>query len=153
MKRAKLLLSALLVLIGSTLFAQNLQVSGTVQDRAGEAVTGAAVQLKGSTTVYAVTDNLGAYRISVPSNGILVFSCLGFETTEVPVSGRAVLNVTLETDTQMLDETIVVAYGTIRREANTGSVAAVKSEKLATAPATSVDKLLTGKMAGVQLSS
>ena len=153
MKKAKLFLSALFVLIGSTLFAQNLQVSGTVRDRAGEAVTGAAVQLKGSTTVYAVTDNIGAYRISVPSNGTLVFSCLGFETAEVPVAGRAVLNVTLETDTQMLDETIVVAYGTIRREANTGSVAAVKSEKLATAPATSVDKLLTGKMAGVQLSS
>ena len=153
MKKAKLLFSTMLILLSATIFAQNLQVSGSVRDGAGEAVTGAAVQLKGSTTTYAVTDAIGNFRITVPSNGTLVVSCLGFKTVEVPVSGRAVLEIILESDTQMLDETIVVAYGTIRREANTGSVAAVKSEKLATAPATSVDKLLTGKMAGVQLSS
>jgi len=153
MKKAKLLFSAILLLIGSTIFAQNLQVSGTVRDAEGEAVTGAAVQLKGSSTAYAVTDAVGGYRITVPSNGTLVVTCLGFKTQEIAVAGRAVINVTMEVDTEMLDETIVVAYGTIRREANTGSVASVRSEQLATAPATSVDKLLTGKMAGVQLSS
>ena len=117
MKKAKLLFSALFVLLGVTLFAQNVQVSGVVRESAGDVVTGAAVQLKGSTTVYAMTDALGNYRISVPSNGTLVISCLGFKTVEIPVNGRAVINVDLEPDSEMLEETIVVAYGTVRREA------------------------------------
>ena len=153
MKKAKLFFSALFLLIGLTLAAQNVQVSGVVRESAGDVVTGAAVQLKGSTTTYAMTDALGNYRISVPSNGTLVVSCLGYQTVEIPVNGRQVIDITLETDSEMLEETIVVAYGTVRREANTGSVSSVKSTALAAAPATSVDKLLTGKMAGVQLSS
>ena len=153
MKKAKLFFSALFVLLGVTLLAQNVQVSGVVRERAGDVVPGAAVQLKGSTTVYAMTDALGNFRISVPSNGTLVVSCLGFHTVEIPVSGRSVIDVTLETDTEMLEETIVVAYGTVRREANTGSVSSVRGAELATTPATSIDKMLTGKMAGVQLSS
>ena len=153
MKKAKLFFSALFLLIGLTLAAQNVQVSGVVRESAGDVVTGAAVQLKGSTTTYAMTDALGNYRISVPSNGTLVVSCLGYQTVEIPVNGRQVIDITLETDSEMLEETIVVAYGTVRREANTGSVSSVKSSALAAAPATSVDKLLTGKMAGVQLSS
>ena len=151
MKKAKLFFSALFVLIGVTLFAQNVQVSGVVRERAGDVVTGAAVQLKGSTTVYAMTDALGNYRISVPSNGTLVVSCLGYQTVEVPVNGRQVIDITLETDSEMLEETIVVAYGTVRREANTGAVASLKNEGLAEAPVSSVDKLLQGKMAGVQV--
>ncbi len=153
MKKAKLFFSTLFVLIGVTLFAQNVQVSGVVREGSGDAVTGAAVQLKGSTTTYAMTDVLGGYRISVPANGTLVITCLGFKTVEVPVNGRSVIDVILEADSEMLEETIVVAYGTVRREANTGSVSSVRAAQLATAPATSVDKMLTGKMAGVQLSS
>ena len=151
MKKAKLFFSALFLMIGVTLAAQNVQVSGTVQERAGDVVTGAAVQLKGSTTVYAMTDALGNYRISVPSNGTLVVSCLGYQTVEIPVNGRNVINVTLETDSEMLEETIVVAYGTVRREANTGAVSSMKNDGLAEAPVSSVDKLLQGKMAGVQV--
>ena len=151
MKKAKLLFSALFVLLGVTLFAQNVQVSGVVRESAGDVVTGAAVQLKGSTTVYAMTDALGNYRISVPSNGTLVVSCLGFKTAEIPVNGRAVINVDLEPDSEMLEETIVVAYGTVRREANTGAVSSLKNDGLAEAPVASVDKLLAGKMAGVQV--
>ena len=153
MKKAKLFLSALFVLIGSTLLAQNVQVSGTVRDKAGEAVTGAAVQLKGSTTVYSVTDNLGAYRILVPSNGTLVVTCLGFQTAEIPVSGRAVIDVTLEIDTEMLDETIVVAFGRTTREAFTGSAKVLDDEKLALSQVTNVTDALAGQVAGVQLIS
>lgn len=151
MKKAKLFFSTLFLLIGMTLFAQNVQVSGVVSEPSGDVVTGAAVQLKGSTTVYSLTDVLGNYHLSVPSNGTLVVSCLGFKTVEIPVGGRSVINVTLEPDAEMLEETIVVAYGTVRREANTGSVSSLKSDALASAPVSSVDKLLTGKMAGVQV--
>ncbi len=153
MKKAKLFFSTLFLLIGVALFAQNVQVSGTVRESSGDVVSGVAVQLKGSTTIYTMTDVLGNYRISVPSDGTLVFSCLGFKTSEIPVNGRTAIDVVLDVDSEMLEETIVVAYGTIRREANTGSVSSVKSAALASAPATSVDKMLSGKMAGVQLSS
>ena len=143
----------LFISIGAAL-AQTIKVSGTVTDAAnGEPVVGAAVQLKGSSSTYALTDDLGNYQLSVPSNGTLSVSCLGFLPTEMPVSGRTLLNISLRPDTQTLDDVIVVAYGTVRREANTGSVASVKNEQLAQAPATSVDKMLSGKMAGVSITS
>lgn len=153
---SKKLISTLLCLLVSfgSAFAQTLAVSGTVSDEAtGEPVVGAAVQLKGSTTVFALTDNNGAYQIFVPSDGVLAVSSLGYQAVEVSVNGRIAVNIALKSDTQMLDDVIVVAYGTIRREANTGSVSSVKNEQLAQAPATSVDKMLSGKMAGVSISS
>ena len=141
-----------LLLTGAAAFAQT-QVSGTVKEANGEPVSGAAVQLKGSTTTYAMTDALGGYKISVPSDGTLVISCLGYKTVEIPVGGRQVVDVTLESDAQLLEETIVVAYGTVKREAVTGSVSSVKGETLASAPVTSVDKALAGKLAGVSVSA
>ena len=151
MKKAKLFFSALFLLIGVTLAAQNVQVSGIVRDSAGDVVTGAAVQLKGSTTTYAMTDALGNYRISVPSNSTLVVSCLGYVTAEIPVNGRNVIDVTLETDTEMLDETIVVAFGTSTKESFTGSAKVVKSDDLAKAQVSAVTSALAGQVAGVQL--
>ena len=141
-----------LLLAGASAFAQT-QISGTVKENNGEAISGAAVQLKGSTTVYTMTDALGGYKISVPSNGTLVISCLGYKTVEVPVGGRQVVDVILESDAQLLEETVVVAYGTVKREAITGSVSSVKGETLTSAPVTSVDKALAGKLAGVSVSA
>ena len=141
-----------LLLVGASAFAQNVNVSGTIREANGDAVSGAAVQLKGSTTVYAMTDALGGYKISVPANGTLVISCLGYKTVEIAVGGRQVVDVILESDAELLEETIVVAYGTVKREAVTGSVSSVKGETLAAAPVTSVDKALGGKLAGVQVS-
>ena len=142
-----------LILSASVALAQNIRVTGTVSDAGGDGISGAAVQLKGSTSVYAMTDALGNYSISVPEDGVLVVSCLGFKTAEIQVGGRNFINVTLETDSELLDDVIVVAYGTVRREANTGSVTSMKSDGLAEAPVSSVDKLLAGKMAGVQVTS
>lgn len=153
MTKKSFILVIAMLLSAFTALAQNMQVSGTVKEASGDVITGAAVQLKGSATAYAMTDALGGYKISVPSNGVLVISCMGFKTVEVPVNGRALIDVTLESDTELLDDVIVVAYGTVRREANTGSVVALKNEELATAPVTSVDKMLSGKLAGVSLSS
>ena len=137
-----------------TVFAQTRRVSGVVSDATtGEPIVGAAVQLKGNSTTYSLTDELGNYQITVPSDGVLTISCLGFRDVEMPVSGRAVINIAMNPDTQTLEDVIVVAYGTVRREANTGSVSSVKNEQLASAPVTSVDKMLSGKMAGVSISS
>lgn len=153
MKKAKLFLSSLFLLLAVVASAQNIRVTGTVTESSGDAVVAAAVQLKGSSTVYAMTDALGNYSISVPSDGVLVVSCLGFQEVEVPVSGRTVVNVTLEADSERLDDVVVVAYGTVRKEAVTGSVSSMKGETLASAPVTSIDKALSGKMAGVQVTA
>ena len=111
------------------------------------------MQLKGSTTVYAMTDDLGGYSITVPSNGVLVVSFLGYKTVEIPVNGRTNIDVALEFEAEMLEDVVVVAYGTARKEATTGSVATVTGDVIAESPVTSVDKMLSGKMAGVQVTA
>ena len=154
MKKVKLFFTAVLVLIASSAWAQS-QVSGVVTDAStGEPLTGAAVMVKGTRTgTSATSDGTYSLRVSNPQEAVLVFSFYGFKTVEVPVSGRSRIDVAMEVDATTLDDVIIVAYGTVRREAATGSVSAVKGETLATTPATSVDKMLSGKMAGVQLSS
>lgn len=143
-----------LLLAATAAFAQStVKVYGAVTEASGEAVLGAAVQLQGSSTVYAMTDATGSFTLSVPDNGTLVISCLGFKTAEVAVSGRSFIDVILEPDQELLDEVFVVAYGSVRKEANTGSVTSLKTDKLVEAPATSIDKMLGGKIAGVQMSS
>ena len=141
-----------LMSIGAAL-AQNT-VSGTVKDaETGEPVVSAAVQLKGNTGVYAMTDEAGSFIIEAPVNGVLVVSSLGYHTAEVNVGNNTNLTISIEADKHMLDDVVVVAYGTVRREAATGSVTSVKNEQLASVPATSVDKMLAGKMAGVTITS
>ena len=141
-------------MVTSAAYAQDITVTGTVTDASTEeTVIGASVQLKGSTTVYAMTDDLGGYSITVPSNGVLVVSFLGYKTVEIPVNGRTTIDVALEFEAEMLEDVVVVAYGTARKEATTGSVATVSGDVIGEAPVTSVDKMLTGKMAGVQVTA
>lgn len=133
--------------------AQYVGVSGNVTEVSGEPVSGAIIQVKGNLSSYTTTDTEGFFQFKVPANAVLVVSCLGYITEEIPVNGQGSINVVLETDSQVLDDVIVVAYGTQLKEATTGAVASVKNDKIASAPVTSVDKMLSGKMAGVQLQS
>lgn len=153
MKKVKLFFTAVVLLLATAVAtAQNINVSGVVKDADnGEPVSGAAVQLKGSTTVYAMTDALGNYKISVPSKGALVVSCLGFTTVEIPVNGRAVVDIALQPDTQALDDVIVVAFGTTTKEAFTGSASVMKSEELQKRQTTNVANALVGAVAGLQM--
>ena len=91
--------------------------------------------------------------VNVPSNGVLVVSFLGYKTVEIPVNGRSRIDVALELEAEMLEDVVVIAYGTARKEANTGSVATVTGDVIAESPVTSVDKMLSGKMAGVQVTA
>ena len=155
MKKVKLFFSALVLMMSASLLsAQTISVSGIVTDASnGEPIPGATIQVKGSASTYALTNASGGYKISAPSDGALIISSLGFESLEVSVNGRSAIDIQLKPDTQVLDDVIVVAYGTVRREAATGSVTALKGEGLAEVPVTSIDKMLAGKLAGVQLSS
>ena len=154
MKKAKLFLSALLVLIGVTLSAQNLTVTGTVTDASnGEPMPGASVVLKGSVRTGTVTDIDGAYSITVPTGSVLVFSSIGYKTEEVAVSSRGPVNVALQPDAEFLEDVLVVAYGTAKKESFTGSAQVIKSDQIEKRTVANVTKALDGLAAGIQTTS
>ena len=154
MKKIKLFFTAAVLLASSVAaLAQNITVKGTVKDEAGDPIVGANVVQVGANTVYALTDFIGAFTITVPANGRLEVSCLGYQTTIVPVNGNSSLIIVLAEDTTILDETIVVAYGTATKSSFTGSAAQVKSETIEKKVATSVTSALAGTTPGVQITS
>ena len=117
MKYLKLTVAVMAMLVLSlSAYAQNLNVTGVVTDSStGEGVPFAGVQIKG-TTSGTVTDMDGIYSISVPSDGILVFSSIGYKDIEVPVAGKIKVDAVLYPDTEQIEETIVVAFGTATKE-------------------------------------
>ena len=125
--------------------------SGIVKDADGEPVVGASVLLVGKNTVYAMTDLSGAYTISVPADGQLKVSCMGYKEKTVSVNGHKTLNIVLDSDSTLLDETIVVAFGTTTKEAFTGSATVVKSEDLQKRQTTNIQNALVGSVPGLQL--
>ena len=153
MRKMKLFFTVLAVLIGSVAYAQNITVTGSVKDSStDEFVPFASIQLKGTMTG-ASTDADGLFTMTVPTDGVLVFSSLGYHTLEVPVDGKKTFNVILDPDTQVLSETIVVAFGTSTKEAFTGSAKVLNEEKLAQSQVSNVTNALAGQVAGVQLVS
>ncbi len=149
----KLFFTVLAVLIGSVAFAQNVTVTGSVKDSStDEFVPFASIQLKGTMTG-ASTDADGLFSMTVPANGVLVFSSLGYHSVEIPVDGRSTIHVVLDPDSETLKETIVVAFGTSTKEAFTGSAKVLNDEKLAQSQVTNVTSALAGQVAGVQLVS
>jgi len=153
MKRAKLLFSALFVLLSVTVFAQNVTVRGTIKDAStGEAIPFAAVQVKG-TLAGAASDANGVYSISAPSGASLVFSSVGYVSQEVAISGRTSINVELLPSVESLENVVVVAYGTQSARTVTASVASIKADVLRDAPNVSFDSMLQGQASGVQVSS
>ncbi|MBC9796555.1 SusC/RagA family TonB-linked outer membrane protein [Sinomicrobium weinanense] len=131
--------------------SQQLQVNGTVTDENGGPLPGVTVLVKGTQTGTS-TDFDGNYEIEVSGQGpVLVFSYIGFVTKEVPVNDQARINVTLKEDVSELDEVIVVAYGTQKKENLTGAVVSVSSDKLTNRPVTSTQNALQGIAPGVTI--
>lgn len=156
MKRtAILILTILSMALSLSLKAQITKVSGTVKDSEGRPVIGAAVILHGSQSVGVVTDLDGNYQITLPAghaNPRLEASSLGYKTMIAEVNS-SVLNFVLEEDSEELEETVVVGYGSMRRSDLTGSVASVKVSEDDAMRSTSVDQLLQGRAAGVRVTS
>lgn len=148
------LLSALSLFGGGVLFAQTadrMDVSGTVVDRNGEPVVGASVIVIG-TMKGTITDIDGAFYLSnVAKDATLSVDLLGYKTAALPLAGRSKVNIVLEDDALALEESVVVGYGQMKKSDLTGSVASVKPEKLTDIPANSIDGLLQGRVAGVQV--
>jgi TonB-linked SusC/RagA family outer membrane protein len=130
------------------------EITGTVTDGSnGEALPGVSILIKG-TTLGTVTDMDGRYRIAVPgSDAVLGFSFLGFESQEISVGPNSEINVRLQPDVRTLSEVVVVGYGTVEKSDLTGSVASVKMEAIKDIPANSVERLLQGRSAGLQVIS
>ena len=125
-----LFLATMLMLSGTSVFAQNVTVKGKVTDSRGEPVIGATVMLSSNQTVGALTDLDGNYSINVPSNSTLVFSCVGYATQNVAVDGRTQIDVVFEEDTEFLDETVVIGYGTQRKRLLTGATINISGDDI-----------------------
>ncbi|ADV42498.1 TonB-dependent receptor [Bacteroides helcogenes] len=133
--------------------AQNIKVTGKVIDSTNEGVPGVNVQVKG-TAMGVITDIDGNYKVDVPgSKSVLVFSFIGYISQEITVGNKKVINVTLQEDTRLLDEVVVVGYGNVRKGDLTGALSSVRPDANDAAKSSSVDNLLSGKVAGLVVSS
>lgn len=140
-------------LMSSAAIAQNISVSGNVTDSStGEPIPYASVHLEG-TMIGVSADNEGHYSISAPFDGKLVFSSIGYRTAEVSVASNGVIDVELHPDSEYLEETIVVAYGTATKSSFTGSASMVGAETIEARVATNVTSALAGTAPGVQVIS
>ncbi len=145
----KQLIISLLVLLPLGLLAQHT-VEGTVRG-AEETLIGVNIRVKGTTTG-TISDLDGNYRLEVPSpTDTLLFSYTGYAPQEVPIQNRSRIDIVLEEQTNLLDEIVVVGYGTQRKSDLTGSVSTIQSEDLVSIPTQSVGQALQGKVAGLQI--
>ena len=128
---------------------QSHEVTGVVLDAAGQPVIGAGVMELGKETNGTTTDLDGKFSISVPAGAKLVISSIGYSTVQVAVNGQDNLTVTLQEDTELLDQVVVVGYGTQRRATLTGSVSAVTGDEIKKVSAANLSNTLAGKTAGV----
>ncbi|MDO4998982.1 MAG: SusC/RagA family TonB-linked outer membrane protein, partial [Bacteroidales bacterium] len=147
----RMALAALLLFMGGSIAFAQQKISGTIVDLSGQPVIGASVMIPGTTTG-AVTNLDGKYELSVPTGSNLTVSCIGFvDQTFTVVAGQNVYNFKLSDDAEMLEETVVIGYGTVKVKDLTGSVTAVGSKDLEI-PVSNVGEALQGKMAGVVVS-
>ena len=138
-----------LLLCGTGLFAQNAAVRGIVTGSPdGKPIAGASVVVKGSVRG-TTTDASGAYTVAAGTGDVLVISFLGYKPQEVPVAGRTAVDVELQEDAELVEEVIVIGYGTMKKSDLTGSVASVKASDVTQVSAGSIDKLLQGRVAGL----
>ncbi len=134
-------------------FAQGHDVTGTVKDGNGQAVIGATVSVKG-TSIGTITDFDGNFILkNVPANASLTVTYIGYKTTSVSLRGQSSVRVTLEEDTETLEEVVVVGYGVQKKSDVTGSLSRVTSEELQTRPVNNAFEAMQGKIAGVDITT
>ena len=153
MKNKVLIMLMGFFLFAHQLFAQDVSVSGNVKDEKGEALIGVSIQIKGTPTGN-ITDIDGNFTLSsVPANGELVFSYMGYQTQTIPVKGKSVINVVLKEDSQALDEVVIVGFGTQKKVNLTGAVASVGAEVLENKPVANIGQALQGVVPNLNVSA
>jgi len=143
----------LCLLMGNRAQAQTVTLEGTVRDAAGLSLPGVNVLEKGTKNGVS-TDFDGRYKIKLTNpKATLSFSFIGFKTVEVPASGKTKVDAVLEEDSHALNEVVVVGYGTVKKSDLTGAVASISGNELKKIPVSNVAEALTGRIAGVQVTS
>lgn len=152
-KLPRFLFITLFLALALGIYAQSKSVSGTVLDRMGETVIGASVVVKG-TTNGTITDFDGNFTLqNVPDNGTIQVSFVGYKTVDIQVKGQSIIKVTLEEDTETLDEVVVVGYGVQKKSDVTGALTQVSSKTIRERPVQNALQAMQGKAAGVQIST
>ena len=146
-----LFLAVLLTVSATNVFAQDITVKGNVTDQQGEPVVGVSVMLGSNQTVGTLTDLDGNYTISVPSNSSLVFSCIGYATQTVAVGGRSKIDVVLSEDTEFLEETVVIGYGTQKKKLLTGATINITGDEIQKQNTTNALGALYSSVPGVNI--
>jgi TonB-linked SusC/RagA family outer membrane protein len=126
----------------------NIEVTGRVTDSSGSSLPGVTIYVKNNKSIGTTTDLNGRYVIEVPENATLVFNMIGFDSQEIPVKGRKTINVKLLASSTRLGETVVVAFGTQKKEDVVGAVTSIDPEKL-NVPSSNLTTALAGRLAGV----
>jgi len=148
----KVLNNNLVVITQKNVEIVDIRVSGRITNASGDPVPGASVKVKNSSAgTSAATD--GTYSLNVPDGATLVFSSVGYEDVEVAVSGRSTIDVTLKSSVKLIDQVVVVGYGTQRKIDITGSVANIKGSEISKQASTNPISALQGKVAGVQITN
>ena len=150
LKIRSILIVVLTFVIGFSVNAQKVSVTGIVKDATGETVIGASVLEKGTTNGIMTNVN-GEFTLSVSANATVVVSYVGYKTQEVPVAGKRSFAITLEEDAQVLGEVVAIGYGTLKKDDVTGSVELLTTKDMNKGPIVTADNLITGRMAGVQV--
>ena len=150
--RKFVLLIMIVLSAGALALAQNKRISGTVKGVDGKPIAGATVLVKG-TSIGTTTNAEGRFSVQAPADGMLVVSFIGYAPKSVNIAGKTRLDIALKEDTHAIDDVIVVAYGTAKKESFTGSVAVVKGEELEHRKVSNVTKALDGLAPGVQVTS
>jgi len=140
-----------MLLIPVFAIAQVMTVKGTVKDTKGEALIGVSIMQQGSATNGTITDLNGNFVIKVPKNAKLNISYIGFNKTTVNITDRSIIEVILEEQSKSLNEVVVIGYGQMKRTDLTGAVTSVNSEAINKSVVTSIDQVLQGRAAGVQV--
>jgi TonB-dependent SusC/RagA subfamily outer membrane receptor len=146
-----IILSLLFFMLPLIAMAQNVTITGIVKNKTGEALPGVSVVIK-NTKIGTNTDFDGRYIIkNVPSNSEIVFSMLSYKTQAISVKNKTSIDVVLIDETQLLDEVVVVGYGTMKRSDLTGSVVSIGSKSIESSVASTIDQVLQGRVAGLQM--
>lgn len=148
--RLRMMVCLIGMLLPMCMFAQQITVQGIVKDQTGEMVIGASVMEKG-TTNGTITGIDGDFSLNMSSNGTLVVSFVGYKTQEVQVKGQKQLQVVLSEDAEMLDEVVVIGYGTMKKSDLTGAVSSIGNKDIKDSPVSNLGQAIQGKISGVQI--
>lgn len=152
MRILSLICTLVCLLCSQGLFAQQKTITGTITDTKGEALIGVSVIAKGATTG-TMTDLDGKYSLAVPStSNTIIVRYIGMKEKEVAITGT-VVDIVMEEDHSQLEEVVVIGYGTVRKKDLTGAVSSVSADAIAAVPVANVTEAITGKLAGVQITT